>query len=212
MPAPQQPATQPSAREDAPADASKGDPVGLPGEWAAGTSAERAAETDPRPTRRDEVLPGGARHCFACGDDNPIGLRMRDIRREGDEVHATLHPRADYMGWPGVLHGGITATALDELMNWASILLAGVWTATGTMDLRYRTQVPLDVPLRLVAGVEAGRSRAMRAWSRLFLPDGTVAAEATGLLVRLPEAMAAKARSLYGDPVPDQPSPRPSGP
>jgi acyl-coenzyme A thioesterase PaaI-like protein len=102
------------------------------------------------------------------------------------------------MGWPGVLHGGITATALDELMNWASILLSGVWTATGTMDLRYRAQVPLDVPLRLVAGVVGSKGRAMRAWSRLLLPDGTVAAEATGLLVRLPEPMAAMARSVYG--------------
>jgi acyl-coenzyme A thioesterase PaaI-like protein len=173
--------------------------AGLPGEWGARARPTPAsAPGDERPTQRDEVLPGGARHCFACGDDNPIGLRLRDIRREGDEVHATLHPRPDYVGWPGVLHGGITATALDEIMNWGSILLAGIWTATGTMDLRYRAQVPIDVPLPLIAGITEARGRTVRAWAKLLLPGGSVAAESTGLLVRLPESMAARAQELYG--------------
>ena len=66
------------------------------------------------PTTRDEVLPAGARQCFACGDDNPIGLHLDDIRRQGDQVLATLHPRPEYQSYPGVLHGGLSATALDE--------------------------------------------------------------------------------------------------
>jgi hypothetical protein len=43
-----------------------------------------------RPRSKDEVLPAGARQCFACGDDNPIGMHLEGIRREGDEVRATL--------------------------------------------------------------------------------------------------------------------------
>jgi acyl-coenzyme A thioesterase PaaI-like protein len=165
-------------------DPDTGLPTGLPG--------------DERPRTRDDVLPEGARECFACGDDNPIGLRLDDIRREGDEVHATLRPRTQYQSYPGTLHGGISATALDEVMGWSAILLADVWAATATMDLRYRKQVPLDVPLRLVAGLKEARPRRLRAWARLELPDGSVAVEATGLLVALPEPMAARARALYG--------------
>ncbi len=41
-------------------------------------------------------------------------MHLDDIRREGDEVHATLHPRPEYQSYPGVLHGGLSATALDE--------------------------------------------------------------------------------------------------
>jgi acyl-coenzyme A thioesterase PaaI-like protein len=155
-------------------------------------------QTDARPLRRDDVLPASARQCFACGDDNPIGLHLDDIRREGDEVLATLRPRPAYQGYPGVLHGGISATALDEVMGYAAILLAGIWAATATMDVRYRAQVPLDAPLPLVAGVTEARGRRVRAWARLLLPDGGVGAEATGLLVRLPEHIAAQARALYG--------------
>jgi acyl-coenzyme A thioesterase PaaI-like protein len=198
MPVPKEPAVPPAAIEAGGVE-TRAEPGVVPGvEPGVEPGVATGPAADPRPTRRDDVLPGGARHCFACGDDNPIGLRLPDIRREGEEVHATLRPRADYMGWPGVLHGGITATALDEAMGWASILLAGVWTATGTMELRYRSQVPLDVPLRLVAGIVEARGRTVRAWSKLLLPDGTVAAEATGLLVRLPEPMVANARRMYG--------------
>src|SRR4030095_246080 len=142
-----------------------------------------------RPTTRDDVLPAGARHCFACGDANPIGMHLNDIPREGAPGPATPPPP------PQV---GLPATALDEVMGYASILLAGIWAATATMDLRYRAQVPYDAPLPLVAGLTDTRGRRARPWSRLHLPSGEVGAEATALLVALPEDLAARARELYG--------------
>jgi hypothetical protein len=151
-----------------------------------------------RPHTAEEVLPAGARQCFACGQDNPIGFRLDDIRRVGDEVHATLHPRPEYQSYPGVLHGGLSATALDEVMGYSAILLADIWAATATMEVRYRAQVPYDAPLPLVAGLDSVRSRRLRSWSRLLLPDGGVGVEAKGLLVALPEDVATRARELYG--------------
>jgi acyl-coenzyme A thioesterase PaaI-like protein len=146
----------------------------------------------------EDVLPPGARQCFACGKDNPIGFRLDDIRREGDEVHATLHPRPEYQSYPGVLHGGLSATALDEVMGYAAILLADIWAATATMEVRYRARVPYDVPLPLVAGISETRGRRLRSWSRLLLPGGEVGAEARALLVALPAEVAERARALYG--------------
>jgi acyl-coenzyme A thioesterase PaaI-like protein len=155
-------------------------------------------QNEERPHTAEEVLPPGARQCFACGQDNPIGFRLDDIRREGDEVHATLHPRPEYQSYPGVLHGGLSATALDEVMGYSAILLADIWAATATMEVRYRAQVPYHAPLPLVAGLDAVRGRRLRSWARLLLPDGKVGAEAKGLLVALPEEVAARARELYG--------------
>jgi acyl-coenzyme A thioesterase PaaI-like protein len=67
-----------------------------------------------RPMAASDVLPAEARYCFACGAANPIGMHLDDIRREGDQVLATLHPRPEFQSYPGVLHGGLSATALDE--------------------------------------------------------------------------------------------------
>jgi acyl-coenzyme A thioesterase PaaI-like protein len=73
-----------------------------------------ARSLDERPEGRAEVLPEGARQGFACGDDNPIGMRLEGIRRDGDQVRATLRPRPEYQSYPGMRHGGLSATALDE--------------------------------------------------------------------------------------------------
>lgn len=157
-----------------------------------------ARSLDDRPEDKDQALPPGARQCFACGDDNPIGMHLEGIRREGDEVRATLRPRPEYQSYPGMLHGGLSATALDEVMGYAAILLAGIWSATATMEVRFRAPVPYDADLELVAGITETRSRRVRAWARLHLPDGSVAVSCTGLLVPLPPSTAARARRLYG--------------
>jgi hypothetical protein len=83
-------------------------------------------------------------------------------------------------------------------MGYSAILLADIWAATATMEVRYRAQVPYDVPLPLVAGLSEIRGRRLRSWSRLLLPGGGVGVEANGLLVALPEEVAARARELYG--------------
>jgi acyl-coenzyme A thioesterase PaaI-like protein len=151
-----------------------------------------------RPSSRDEVLPAGARQCFACGDDNPIGMHLEGIRREGEEVRATLRPRPEFQSYPGMLHGGLVATALDEMMGYAAILLAGAWSATARMEVRFRAPVPCDATVELVGGVDRARSGRVSAWARLLLPDGRVASESTGLLVPLPPETAERARRLYG--------------
>jgi len=83
-------------------------------------------------------------------------------------------------------------------MGYAAILLAGIWSATATMEVRFRAPVPYDGELELVAGIAETRSRRVRAWARLHLPDGSVAVSSTGLLVPLPPETAARARQLYG--------------
>ena len=100
--------------------------------------------------------------CFACGRDNPIGLHLDDFGLNGNEVSATFTPRPEYRGSAGVLHGGITATALDEILVWAGILTERVMTVTGTLEFRYRRPVPLDRPLRIDAHVEKRTGKRLR--------------------------------------------------
>jgi hypothetical protein len=83
-------------------------------------------------------------------------------------------------------------------MGYSAILLADVWAATATMEVRYRARVPYDAPLPLVAGISERRGRRLRSWSRLLLPGGEVGAEARALLVALPAEVAERARALYG--------------
>jgi acyl-coenzyme A thioesterase PaaI-like protein len=130
--------------------------------------------------------------CFICGLDNPIGLRMVFHEdREAGQVVAELSVSEQYRSYPGVVHGGIVATILDETAGRAWMLHSGDindFFATARLEVRYRQSTPTETPLVAVGWVErAGASRA-KVKGELRLRDGTVLALCESLIVRPSEA------------------------
>lgn len=128
----------------------------------------------------DRVRAHYADGCFACGRANPLGLAIDGFEVHHDTVRASFVPKADHRGLASRLHGGLTATALDEIMVWAGILLEGVLSVTGTLELRYRQPVPTDTELHLVGRVENRRGRRLTLSGDLSDGDDTFAT-ASGL-------------------------------
>lgn len=124
--------------------------------------------------------------CFGCGDDNDVGLGLR-FSVEPPGLVASFSPKPQHRGAPGLLHGGLAATCLDETMGALGVALDGGGWVTATLDLRYRRPVPLDGrPVRVEAwrdGPEGRRRR--RVHGRLLLADGALAVEARGIFVRV---------------------------
>src|ERR1700686_4692269 len=92
--------------------------------------------------------------CFACGHHNEYGLQLT-FHREGDRIVADYQPAKRYQGFPGVLHGGILATMLDETMGRTGALRRE-WMMTGKLDIRYRRPAPLAQKLRVWGEVPPG--------------------------------------------------------
>jgi len=116
--------------------------------------------------------------CFACGQTNPIGLRLR-FATDGDGVRAEFTAGPHYQGYAGVVHGGLVATALDEAMA-TLFYLQGRETVTARLEVRYRREVPIGQRLVVTASVVKERGRVFAAEAMLALPDGTPLAEARG--------------------------------
>jgi acyl-coenzyme A thioesterase PaaI-like protein len=126
--------------------------------------------------------PRGGGGCFACGQTNPIGLRLR-FERDGEGIRAEFTPGPHYQGYDGVLHGGIVATALDDAM--ANLFhMLGRETVTARLEVRYRRAAPIGRPLIVTARTTGERGRFFTAEATLALPDGTPLAEARGTLLR----------------------------
>ncbi|MBT8208364.1 MAG: PaaI family thioesterase [Acidimicrobiia bacterium] len=120
--------------------------------------------------------------CFGCGRSNPFGLGLDDFELTDDSVTVEFTPHEHHQGYGGVLHGGIVASALDEVMAWSAMLIEGVAVVTGTLGLRYPKPTPSAGTL-LLTGTVDGRSG-----SRLFLRgelhSGDVkTASATGMFI-----------------------------
>lgn len=119
--------------------------------------------------------------CFACGPSNPLGLQIDsfEVDDEGN-VSASFMPRSQYRGAGDTLHGGIAATALDEILVWAGILTEGVMSVTGTLELKYRRPLTVNHPVTASARVDERRGRRLMVSGTLSDAVG-VAVEGKGL-------------------------------
>ena len=95
--------------------------------------------------------------CFACGPENPIGLRIRfDV--EGDECTAEFTPNQNHVGFSDTVHGGITYTALDDVT--ANILYQqGRKAHTARCEIRYRQPARVGEALKIKGWIESERRR-----------------------------------------------------
>jgi len=118
----------------------------------------------------------GEGKCFACGEQNPIGLKMRFIA-EGKTCRSELVIGENYQGFDDIAHGGIIATALDEIM--ARLLLdLGYNALTAKLEVRFLKPVPVGGKITLQAELLRHKGRLLETAARAWLPDGTLAAEA----------------------------------
>lgn len=76
------------------------------------------------------------RSCFVCGEANPLGLNLR-FETDGQRVWAQFTPRGEHMGFKDVIHGGLLATVLDEIMVWACAVRTGRFAYSVEMTVRY---------------------------------------------------------------------------
>ena len=133
--------------------------------------------------------------CFACGARNESGLRLV-FTQAGDRVVTEFIPQAHHQGFPGVLHGGILATLLDETLSRTGAL-RGEWLMTGKIEVRFKRPAPIGRPLRVWGEIRRERNGALDAAGAVELEDGSVVADARGLFVRLPEPMRGETLAQY---------------
>jgi len=54
--------------------------------------------------------------CFCCGPKNPIGLKLTFETLPGGGMRTYWTPRPEHQGFKEIVHGGLVATLLDEVM------------------------------------------------------------------------------------------------
>ncbi|MGB9885836.1 MAG: PaaI family thioesterase [Moorellales bacterium] len=115
--------------------------------------------------------------CFACGPNNPVGLRLR-FEMNGDRCTTVFTPEEVHQSFSGILHGGLIAAILDEVMG-QHLQILGFRAYTGRLSVRFRKPINVGQTVRFTSRVIKRRQRLfqMQAWAELV--GGEVAAEAT---------------------------------
>ncbi len=138
------------------------------------------------PTPIDERMlndSSGYQACFGCGARNLNGLQLV-FTTEGEAIVAEFMPDERFQGFPGVLHGGVLATMLDEALSRAAVF-AGQWMMTARLEIRYRRAAPVWQALRIEAQPTRVRARLVSASGvvRLASDPSVVYAEAEGVFM-----------------------------
>ncbi len=132
-------------------------------------------------------------YCFACGQNNPDGMRLKfilDEERQTFVCRFRLSKR--YTGPPGHCHGGIIATILDDAMGKVN-KLHHVIALTKEMTIEYLNPVPLHSRLRVEGREFSVRGRQHINTAEILNEDDEVLARSKGVFIAIdPEKMFAK--------------------
>jgi uncharacterized protein (TIGR00369 family) len=138
--------------------------------------------------------------CFVCGESNAIGLKLR-FTTDGHAVHTRFRLRDTHIGFRGVVHGGILATVLDEIMVWACAVPTGQFAFCAELTVRFLNPVRPDDEIFATGELLANRkNRIFEAKGILANDSGRAYAEAMGKFLPIPKSdLTGMMTDLIGD-------------
>ena len=129
--------------------------------------------------------------CFICGLENPVGLRLHFYEIEPGVLETKYTAPDHFQGYPGVLHGGIVGAILDETASRTHIggdVDTPRFMFTAKLEVKYRKNVPVGKPLKIIGRAGKTKSRSAEAWAGIY--DATtneLLAEGNTLLMNVPD-------------------------
>ncbi len=117
--------------------------------------------------------------CYGCRPKEQGGMFIRAYYTTDDYVVATATTEEVKNGFPGVQHGGVVATYLDEVL-WRQTKRedARVDAMTVETQLNYWKPLPENTEIRIVALPAEVDGRHYYVEGAIYLPDGSIAATA----------------------------------
>ena len=120
----------------------------------------------------DDATIEAAPMCFACGTDNPIGLRISFEMKDG-RCTGQFTANENHVGFENTVHGGIIYSALDDVM--ANVLyLQDIKAHTARCEIRYRKPLEVGQAINLSGWIDNERRRLVVLKGEARTADGDV--------------------------------------
>jgi acyl-coenzyme A thioesterase PaaI-like protein len=136
--------------------------------------------------------------CFICGLENPVGLHLHIYETEPGVVETTYTAPEHFQGYPGVLHGGIVGALIDEVSGRAhmgSDPNNPRFMFTAKLEVKYRRNVPVGKPLKIIGKARKSKSRSAEAWAGIYDAEtNELLAEGTTLSINIPDEQLDRSR------------------
>ena len=132
-----------------------------------------------------------SRDCFVCGVENDHGLHLEFYETESGEVVVDYVVPDHFQGYHGMVHGGIVASLVDEVLG--RVHMGGPeetrFMYTAKLSVKYRHPVPTGKPIKIVGHAQNSKRRMATSTAEIYGPDGKLLVEAEALLIDVPPEM-----------------------
>ena len=119
---------------------------------------------------------------FVSGVENPKGMKMVPIIKDR-KIYAKYVFEKSFEGGPGLVHGGILSTVLDDMMGYATFT-QNLFCVTANLNVNFRVPSPVDKEFELYAWVKEVDGNKVYAESVIKSED-TIHVEAEGLFINI---------------------------
>lgn len=100
---------------------------------------------------------------------NPIGLHM-EVSFRDNKAFSRLALEREFQGWNDIVHGGMVATILDEIMAHAVVHYVGQ-AVTTSLQITYRVPLHVGEEFEVIGYVVEQKSRAAVARAEIRILD-----------------------------------------
>lgn len=126
--------------------------------------------------------------CFVCGKDNPEGLKLDFDHSHKGLLKTTVTFRKNHQGYRNIVHGGLLAAVLDEIMvnlAWKE----GMPAVTADLQVRLKKAARIGQKVHLEGRVDkvVANRRLLYASSKAADSEGRILATATATCLLLKE-------------------------
>ena len=122
--------------------------------------------------------------CFCCGVRNPIGLKLQFETLPGGRLRTEWTPRPEHQGFQDIVHGGLVATVMDEVM--IRLLYAmGIRAVTAELTTRLVKPLRAGRSYRFEARVAVDKGRIVKTEAEAFDEEGKRVAQGHATCVRM---------------------------
>ena len=118
--------------------------------------------------------------CFACGSSNSIGLHL-SFDYDNGRLRGLYKTEQRFQGYKDILHGGITATLIDEAASHLAFR-KGHLTVTAEIKIKYLKPVPIGETISVECEEKYLKGRILSISASVYSPERTPLASGEVLL------------------------------
>lgn len=126
--------------------------------------------------------------CFFCGNNNPVGLKLRFyLDEEAGEVSTEYKASRLFVGLGNILHGGIQAGLFDEIMGWTAHNILKEMGVTTELTIQYIAPAYVATTFTVTCRVVSKEGPKAKMEATIATADGVICSKATGVYHLLPK-------------------------